>query len=189
MIPLNIRLLCSFYTRLSPRGKIFFSVIATLSFLFLFERMLINPITSKMTELRQTTEAKTLQIRDDLAVLARRELILAEAAQYKYLLGAAKTEEEEETIFQKEIESLATENAIDILDMKTAGSHKEESAQRYFVNLNCEARPEELVSFMYHVENSDKMFSVDKLRVTAKRTPEAATLTECSMLISKLIVP
>ena len=75
---------------------------------------------------------------------------------------------------------------VNLIDMKPASSDYSEIPDKYVINLNCESKIEDLIKFMYDIRNSDRLFSVEKLRLNPKE--RGSVDAKCSMSVSKMVV-
>ena len=183
----KIQAFYAFLSRLSKREKLIFYLTVLFVSLTLLDRMVISPISSKMQSLNKEIQEKETGIIKNLRILAQKDRISAESNKYSGFLDVPKSEEEETTALLKEIESLANKSTIYIVDMKPAGVKEIGSSKRYMVNLNCEAQMEHITDFMYNIENSRKLLTIDKYQISPKE--RVSSIAKCSMTISKIVAP
>jgi len=180
----------SFYkkmTVLSKREKlILYGAILFIS-VALLDRLIIDPIYSKMRSLDEEIREKETGITRSLRILSHKERILADSAKYSSFLDDFKSEEEEMTSILKEIEAVAEDTAIYLVDMKPGGVKEAGSTRRYVINLNCEAPMEQLVEFIYMIEESDALLTIQKYQITRKSKENG--LARCKLTISTIVVP
>ncbi|MBU1061781.1 MAG: hypothetical protein KJ952_03545, partial [Candidatus Omnitrophica bacterium] len=179
-------LLYSFLARLNKREKaILYGALFIVS-LTALDRLVIYPIFSKMEALDEEIKKTESDIKKNLHILSHKDRILAEKTKYNSFLSSSKSGEEEMTTLLKEIEVLANENSIYLVDMKPRGLEDVGGSQKYFINLNCEAQMEQLTTFMYAIESSDRLFTIEKYQISPKS--KDSSLARCNMAISKIIV-
>jgi Tfp pilus assembly protein PilO len=87
----------------------------------------------------------------------------------------------------KEIESFANKSSVYLVDMKPAGLKPSDSSKKYLISLNCEAQMEQLSDFMYNIENSNKLLTIEKYQISPKS--KESSVVRCSMSIAKIIMP
>ena len=184
---LNIQFFYKFLSRLSKRERFILYGTVCIVLLLVLDRLVIYPIFSKMDELNKEIKKKEVDIRKNLRILAHKDSILEERKRYASFLTSSKSEEEEMTSLLKEIEGLANNSSIDLVDMKPAGLQKEGSSERYVINLNCEADMENIVDFMYSIENSEKLLSIEKYKISPKS--KDSEIAKCSITIFKIVMP
>jgi Tfp pilus assembly protein PilO len=150
-------------------------------------RLVVDPVFSKISSLDKDIRAKETQIKNDLRLLAYKDRILSAKTKYASFLSMAQSEEEETASLLKEIEGMADKSSVYLIDMKPGGLKEAGGAKKYLVNLNCEAQVEQIIDFMYNVENSKKLLSVEKFQMTPKS--KESSVARCSMTIAKIIMP
>jgi len=155
--------------------------------LFLLDRLIISPIYNKISSLNKDTQTMETGIKRNLRILAQKERILTEVQNYKSFLSKEASDEEITTSFLKEIEELANKSSIYIIDMKPSGIKEERSKiKKYFINLNCEAEMEQIMAFMYSVENAPSLLSIEKYQISPK--PKESAIAQCIMTIAKIVI-
>jgi Tfp pilus assembly protein PilO len=174
----------TFLTRLSKREKSVLYVAAIIISLTLLDRLVIYPIFSKMEELTEEIGEKEAGIKRSLHILTHKDRILAASVKYKTFIKSSKSEEEEMTALLKEIETLASQSAIYLVDMKPGGVEKTKAAKKYLLSLNCEAQLEQMVEFMYDIEKSAELLTIEKYKLGPKS--KDSSVARCSMSISKI---
>jgi len=184
---IKIKELYRILTRLSKREQFILYVAIFFIALTLLDRLIIEPIFSKMQELDKEIKEKESAIRRNAHILAQKERIASEVAKFSSFLGISKSEEEETTSFLKEIENLANKSSVYLVDMKPAGLKDMGSSKKYLVNLNCEAQMEQITDFMYNIENSNRLLTIEKYQISPKS--KESSVAKCSMSISKIVIP
>ncbi|MFA4991257.1 MAG: GspMb/PilO family protein [Candidatus Omnitrophota bacterium] len=184
---LNPRALIAVLSRLSKRDrKIAYAVVFLIS-LAVLDRLIINPVSSKMRSLNEEIVKKEESIHKSLSILSQKDRITAETRKYSSFVTKGSSEEEEITTFLKDIEELASKSSVYLVDLKPAGVKDVGSAKKYVVALNCEAQMEQIVSFMFSIENSAKLLTIDKYQINPKS--KESTVAQCGMSVSKIVMP
>jgi len=184
---IKLQALYTIFTRLSKREQFILYIAAFFIALTLLDRLIIEPIFSKMQSLDKEIQEKETAIRRNAHVVVQKDRILAEVAKYTSFLSTAKSEDEEITSFLKEIENLADKSSVYLIDMKPSGVKDLGSSKKYLLNLNCEAQMEQLADFMYNIENSNKLLTIDKYQISPKS--KESSIAKCSISISKMVIP
>jgi nitrate/nitrite-specific signal transduction histidine kinase len=183
----SIGSLQAFFSRLSKKERSILYVASAIVFLMVMDRLVVGPIFSKMAELSREIEDKEAGIKRSMHMLAHKDRILAAAVRYKTFIHSSRSEEEEMTALLKEIETLASDHSIYLIDMKPGGLQDVAGTKKYLLNLNCEAQLEQLISFMYDVEISQKLLTIVKYKIGPKA--KDSSVARCSMSISKVVIP
>lgn len=177
----------AFMARLSKKEKIIFYAAIFFVSLALLDCLIVSPVHSKIKSLDEKIKEKESGVKKKLHISARKDKIASEIIHYDSFLSSAKSEEEEMTSLLKEIESLANKTSVYLVDMKPAGLKDKGEFRRYSINLNCEAQMEQLIDFMYNIENSNKLFSIEKYQIGPKS--KESSIVKCSMSVVRVVIP
>ena len=184
---LKLKAIYAVLARLSKREKVILYGTALFIFLMLLDRMIIYPVFQRMGYLDEEIRRREYTIRKNMHILAQKDRILSESAKYAPFLSSLKSEEEEITSLLKEVEILANKASVYLVDLKPVGSKEIGGSKKYVVTLNCEAQMEQIINFMYSIENSNKLLIIEKYQITPKS--RESSLAKCSLNISKIVMP
>lgn len=171
--------------KLSHREKALLYVTVGAVGLALWYSYFLGPMISRWRDLRVEVERSELRY-EKFARVARREGITR--TEYQDIADRLKikgSDQEEMALLLKEIEGLAR-NMIRITNVKPHSVTEFGFYKRFNVEIDCEARVEELVRFIYEAEASESMLRLRRLRVQVKSGD--AGLVEVSLLVSKLSI-
>ncbi len=182
---INIQLFYDFFSRLSKNEKKLFYLAVLFVSLVLFDVLIISPIFSKMKFLDKEIRDKSFGIKKYSHILSQKDRISAERDKYNSFAASMKSEDEEITVLLKEIETMAEKSSVYLVDMKPVESKGTGEQNKYLVNINCEAQMEPLVTFMYSIENSTRLLTIDRYEISPKS--KESSIVKCSMSISKII--
>ncbi|MBN1913546.1 MAG: hypothetical protein JW788_04010 [Candidatus Omnitrophica bacterium] len=175
------------FTHLSKREKsVLYITVCAVSFLLL-DRLVISPVFSRITSLNKEILERKTAIRKNMLILSQKDRIASESAKYATFLSKMKSEDEEMTLLLKEIESLANKTNISLIDMKPTGLKSAGPYKKFLVNLNCEAQMEQVLDFMYNIENSSKLLIIERYQLGPKA--RESSIARCSMTIAKIFMP
>jgi Tfp pilus assembly protein PilO len=184
---LNIKAISAFLSRLNKRDRFIFYIVTVFLSMVLFERLMVNPVYSKIKSINEEIKKQEDSISKSLRILAQKDRISAESREYSSFVTKGVSEEEEFTSFLRDIEELANKDSVYLVDMKPGGVKEAGSAKKYIVSLNCEAQMEQVVNFMFSIENSDKLLTIEKYQINPKS--KESTVAQCNMAISKIVMP
>jgi Tfp pilus assembly protein PilO len=184
MAMFSIKNFTAFLAKMSKREKTVFYAATFFISLTVLDRLIISPISDKIRMLDKEIEDKEAAVRKNLRILNYKDRIMADKTKYRGYLHSTKSDEEEMTQVLKEIESLAESSQIYLIDMKPGEVQEMGTSKKYSVNLNCEAQMEQLVTFMYSVEDSKRLLTIEKFQVAPKS--KESTLARCRITITKL---
>ncbi|MGE5308158.1 MAG: type 4a pilus biogenesis protein PilO [Deltaproteobacteria bacterium] len=174
-------------SKLSKQEKAFLFVAIIAVGVSLVDRVIVRALWTRIRELDGKIEAREAGIRKDLKIMAQKQRIEIQQTKYRPFLGAQPTENEEFTLFLKEVDTLARDSGIYVVDMKPTGTKQAGDSVKYMVNLNVEAEMGALVRFLYTIEDLNKLMTVEKYQVQPKSRDSQTA--KCSMLVSKLVIP
>jgi type IV pilus assembly protein PilO len=180
----NLQKFTAFASRLSKREKLIVYFAIFFASLTVLDRFIINPISHKIKSLDNEIKEKELSIQSNSRILAQKDRILAEANKYSSFLSGNLSEEEEITSLLKEIEAFASKSSVYLVDIKPASIKNIGSLKKYFINLNCEAQVEQLAEFMYNIESSNKLLTIERYEISPRS--KDSSIAKCSMVISKI---
>ena len=121
-----------------------------------------------------------------MRILAHKDRMLSETEKYSIFLKKFRSEDEEITALLKEIETLASDSSVYLVDMKPRGLVEADGISKYLFRLTCEAQMEQIISFMFGIENSQKLLTIEGYEISPKS--RESSVATCSMSISKLVV-
>jgi len=136
----------------------------------MIDRLLLNPFADKLNELDESIEREKIRIQHSYKILSQKEIFDAETVRYQsFLAKPAASDEEESASLLKEIEKMASESNVYVINIKSKGVVREGGAVQHLVEINCEGRMEQIVRFMYYIENADTLLKVSRYNLTPKQ--------------------
>ena len=184
---LKLEIIYTFLARLSKREKLIFYGAIFFICLTLIDRAIVAPIFSRIKSLHKEIREAEAGLKNSIGILSRKDRILAERNKYSYFSGNFASTDVEITSLLKEIESLASKSSVYLIDMKPASAKAQGALERFLINLNCEAQMEQLIEFMYNIENSEKLLMIEKYQISPKS--RESSVAKCSMSITRVVVP
>ena len=184
---IKLKALTKLLASLSKKEKIVLYVAVFFVLLSFLDRLVVYPIYSKIKSLNDEIKEKKYSIVKSLRILEQEKRISSEVTQYAPFFTKTKSEEEDTTSLLKEVEALANKSSLYIVDMKPGGMREEkDKTKKYIVNLTCEGQMEQLMDFMYNVENSSGLLAIEKYQISPKS--RETSVAQCSMTIYKIVI-
>lgn len=177
----------AFWGRLNKKEKIVAYITIACVLIAFFDGFILKSIFSKVRSVEEEIKIKELQLKKDLKILARKDTITNDGQSYSVYSIEAKSQEEEISSVLREIEILASRAGVSLSDVKPEALKPEKIIKRYSINLTCEANMEQLATFMFLIENSKILFTVDSYSITSKDKEKG--ILKCNMVISKIVIP
>ncbi len=172
---------------LSPRERLIFNLSAAFVLLMILDRTVISPIFSQIETLNKETQQQEATIKKNLRLLAQKDKILAQSSKFESYLNSSLSQDEEVTAMLKEIEDLANKNSVYLIDLKPGDIKQSGATKKYLINLSLEAQMDQLAVFMYGVESSDRLFTIEKYQIEPKS--RESSVARCTMIISRVAPP
>jgi hypothetical protein len=151
------------------------------------DKLILSPLLHKITNLTEAIGQQEEEIKQGLIITSEEKRIEEETRVYKSYLSAPKTEEKAITEFLKEVENIAKQSAVYLIDMKPTTKSEDATSTKYFVRLNFEAQMEQVMNFFYQVSIFQQLIKVEEFQLRPKT--EGSSIIFCDMSISKAIVP
>lgn len=183
----RLQQLNEYVSRLSQRERIVLYGAAFFVSLTLIDRMIISPISGKLKALDDEIKQKRQEIARASAIVSQKEKISRANDNLSAYKTGSLPGEEEMTSLLKEIEVMANKSSVYLIDLKPAGSRGSGLVKRYLISLNCEAQMEQLVDFMYNIESSSRLLTIEKYQISPKS--KESSVARCNMSLSKLSLP
>lgn len=184
---LKVQSLNAVFAKLSKKERLILYVVIFIVSLVMLDRLIVSPVLSKMNSLDKEIKKKEAEIKKDLRIVARKDRILAENVKYSSFLDVFESKEDQAASSLKEIEDYADKASVYLVDMKPSSVKESGASKKYLINLNCEAQMEQLISFMYNIENSKELLTIERFQVSPKA--RGSSVAKCNMVISKTITP
>jgi len=175
------------FDRFSKKEKLILFVACVCVVLALVDRMVVAPIISKLDSLKGQIRQKEEAVKRNLHIVSQKERIGHEVRKFASYFSDFDSEEENVTIFLKELEVLANKSSLSIVDMKPAGIKEDDNkVKKCVVTLSGEGQMEQIMDFMYNVENSNSLLTVERYQISPKS--KETSVAQCSMTISKILM-
>ena len=184
---MQIKAIMAFISRLSKRERIIFYATVIAVALVLSDRLILAPILSKIEELNATIRSEEEAIEQSLVIITQEGRIEKESEQYASYLSKPEVEEKIITAFLKEVENLAKQSSVYLIDIKPAGQDADGTSTRYFAKVNFEAQMEQVVNFFHSITNAEELLKIESFEISPKTA--GGSVVTCSSSISKAIIP
>ncbi|OGX35715.1 MAG: hypothetical protein A3C36_03170 [Omnitrophica WOR_2 bacterium RIFCSPHIGHO2_02_FULL_52_10] len=183
---MNLKSILSFVAKLSKRERMIFYVTVAVVGLGAMDKFILSPILHKITHLTEVIAQQEEEIKQSLIIISEENRIEEETKAYQSFLSPALTEEKAITEFLKEVENIAKQSSVYLIDMKPTVKNEDAASTKYFVKLNFEAQMEQVMNFFYHVSIFNQLIKVEDFQLRPKT--EGSSIISCDMSISKAIV-
>lgn len=175
--------------KIGKREKILIYVIAGLVLFFLIERFLFSGLRGKTKSASQQVKVEEARLKAGLDIQKRKDRILAECKEFKPYLEKVEGISGQEVFakFLKEIEKIAQESGVSIVNLTPQNEVQEESDyKKYDAEFRAEGNVSQVLTFVNKIQNNTLLLKLDKISLSPK--DEQANLIKIEATIS-LVVP
>lgn len=152
-----------------------------------FDRIVIQWASGRSRELDESIEKAQIRIRKDIRIMGLKNSLKRQVPGLQRISSETRSEDEEMTFLLKEIEKIAADCGVYLVDMKPGGAEGAVPGTKYLVNLNLEGGMDSLAQFMYKVETHESLFTIEKYDVAPKSREHS--MVKASVTVSNLVVP
>ena len=175
-----------FWDKLSKKEKIGMSFAIAFMVIAGMDRLIVNPIRGRFQRVNQDIKIGEKQLGHDLRNVHLKEQIEEEFEKYVQYVERSGSDAEESKKFLGEIESLAQQSNVDLVDIKPQTPKTVDFYKEYSVEIEVEGKIADLTTFLHHINMSVQLLRVEKLRLNAKGSEN--NILKSSMLITKVLV-
>lgn len=177
----------NFFTKLNKGEKKIFYLTLLIVLISFLDRLVLGPIVEKIKTFEEEITSAEIEIKKNSGIMAQSERITREEKKFSAYAVQALSDDEEKTSLLKAIESLASAAAVYLVDVKPSGIKVEGPVKSFMVNVSCEAKMDQLISFMYAIENADMLLQVGAFNLSLKS--KSSDVLRCELLIYKIVMP
>jgi Tfp pilus assembly protein PilO len=178
-------MITTYLARLNAREKLVLYGAGLFVIFAFFDRLVVGPIITKMKSLDEHIVQERELYRKNARIVAEKDKVAAVKKQLSGYSRKVGTQEEEVAFLLGEVEKIARKTSLYIVDMKPLGIQEDGVSRKYSVDLNCEAQMEQIMNFMYEIENSSMLFFVESFNITPKS--KDSSVAKCNLRIANLI--
>lgn len=177
------------WIKINNREKILIYFIAALILFFLIERLLFSGLRGKSKAISQQIKVEEARLKSGLEIQKRKEKIEAECKELKPYLEKTEGISEQEIFakFLKEVEKIAQDAGVSIVNLSPQGEIQEEAdSKKYDAEFRAEGNLTQIFTFIYKIQTNTLLIKLDKMTLSPK--DEQANITKIAATIS-LVVP
>lgn len=159
------------FIKLKKRERNIAYIVAAILAIFLIEKFFFSGLRSKTRSLKQQIRLQESNLKTAISVSQEKEKIIQEKTRYQpYLeIGASSSDREIITKFLKEVEKIAGNSGISIINLDPENEPEVlNKIKRYNADLRAEGPPKKIFSFLHKIQSSNLLIELDKLSLSAK---------------------
>jgi len=176
-----------FLAKLSKKEKIWLFIGISFLSLAILDRLVLSPIGKRIQLINQDVKIKEKELSRDLRNINQKEIISSEYQQYLKYIRKSGSDEEEIARILGELEELARNSNVYLVDIKPQGTHQIDYYKEYAIQLEAEGRMENLATFLYGINHSALLLRAEKISLSLKEK-ESSTVKGV-VLVTKVLVP
>jgi Tfp pilus assembly protein PilO len=172
---------------IDQKQKIIILSAAGVIFLLAFIFLVIMPLSDRLTELKKEIQTSELELKEAMALQARKDLIIFQCNKFRdYLQANESSDQENEGWLLKEVEQLSERSFLSVISLSKADIKQVKDYKVYGAELRAEGDITSILKFFSYIEENPKLIQVADFTVSPK--DEKANTLEFDANIS-LYVP
>lgn len=175
-----------FWDKFSRKEKIGSSLALIIVLFYVSDQFIIRALWDRFQRVNRAIKVGEKQLGHDLRNVHQKEQISKEYEKYVQYIQRSGSDEEEVAKILGEIESLARQSQIYLVDMKPQTPKEVDFYKGYAVEIAAEGEMASLTTFLYQLNTSPQLLRVEKLRLNSKKKGDKTL--KSSMLITKILV-
>lgn len=175
-----------FWDKFSRKEKIGSSLALIIVVFYVSDQFIIQSLWGQLQRINRAIKIGEKQLGHDLRNVHQKEQISKEYEKYVQYIQRSGSDEEEVAKILGEIESLARQSQIYLVDMKPQTPKEVDFYKEYTVEIAAEGEMASLTTFLYQINTSSQLLRVEKLRLNSKKKGDKTL--KSSMLITKILV-
>lgn len=158
----------TWFSHLSTRERRILQLAAGFILLLLIDKAVFTRVWEMYSSMEaRITEEEGMYIRN-LVNLKRKEIVESDYAKCSSLIRPAGSDEEENASLLSEVEQLARSNQTVLVDMKPREVKTHQFHKEYAADMDAEAEMENLIKFIYSIEQSPQLMKITSAKITLK---------------------
>ncbi|NOX97533.1 MAG: type 4a pilus biogenesis protein PilO [Nitrospirae bacterium] len=175
-------------SNLSKRERCIFFISLAVVFLALSYNFLIEPLAQRWTKVNAEIVRKEMELERNLKIISEKKIVFEEYKKYAEQVKAKGSDEEEIATLLQEVETIAARTSVRLTNVDEPPPVKKTKFYKlYGVKIELEAPIGPLTKFIYQLEKSPQVLSVQQLRLSAKSS--RSSILQSYMLITKILIP
>jgi len=153
---------------LSKREKYILFITVGIILTCVIYNFLISPVIKKSKQMNQQFRQKTIKLQKSLQVLNRAKLLQDWHNSIPFNLKASEIRQDGVTKIKSYIVDISKKNLVQIINISSPGEREEHENYKFiFISLALKGQMENIIDFIYDIESSPMMFTVDKLQFSS----------------------
>lgn len=175
-----------FISGLSAKEKKIALIIIAIVLVVLLDRLLLAPSMSRLNEINDKIVKEQVSIQKDMEFLEQRDQVVKDVAILRgFYTKEIKAEEQVIATLLKDVESMASQAKVDLSKISPAEQEGDSEFLKYLVTLDGKGSFDDILKFIYSINNSKELMRVEAMNLTAKKETDEVRV---NLTVSKMIV-
>ncbi len=175
-----------FLAKLSGRERMVVIAAVSIVAVMMLDRIVVGPIISNIGVLGVRIEEKERTLRAYARILSNEKRVKKEKELYaKYSLKALPSEDELAGLLG-EIENLAREADVYLVDSSPSGTEEKGVLKMYLIKVDCNGTVDEIFRFIHSIESSRKLMNIESMRI--KPAEKGSEVMKCNLSVAKTVL-
>lgn len=148
------------FANLRPRERVLAAGCTVILLMVALDRLVLTPWVRHGRKVRQEIQEMEKALQNHARLLTRQAQVSAEFERYQRYLQPAIADELQTAALLKEIEELAGESHVKLVELKSLGVETEDTFKRYTFEARFQCVLDEWIEFVYRVESSPSLYEV-----------------------------
>ncbi|GEM_PF-3558808 len=173
-------------SRLSKRERTIFYITVFLIAFFLFFKFVFEGMLKFNAHLNQELHNKQIQLKR-AGQIAKKGSVQKD---YEALIAALKMEknpQEEMARLLSEIDRIAKDSAVNVLNIRPQEIEDKKFYKRFSVDLRLEGENRNIMRFVFYLESSPLLLRIDKFNLAARSSQRG--FLDCELSLSRVVIP
>lgn len=150
-------------------------------------RIVLRPLMGKSANFNRQIQLKRRMLENSLRLLSQKEDIQKESGKFANFAKQRFSEEEETASFLDEIEEIAKKSQVLLVDLRPYSAERVDFYIDYKIELEAESDMNQLITFIYNLQNSENILRVQKFHISPKA--DNPSILRTHLTIIKVLIP
>jgi Tfp pilus assembly protein PilO len=173
--------------RISKKVKFLIYVAVVCVGLAVLNMILLRPLMGKSANLDRRIQLKRQMVENSLRLLSQKEDIQNESGKLVKFTKQSFSEEEETASFLNDIEDIAKKSQVLLVALRPYSAVKLDFYIEYKIELEAESQMNQLMAFVYNLQNSENILRVRKFNISPKA--DNPNMLRANLTVTTVLIP
>ncbi len=173
-------------SKLSKRERYAALISIGIVLFLIIDKLVISQIINKLRTLNEEILVLENKLEKSRNIVYQEETIISEYEKYIQNIKKHKSDEEAIVSLLSEIEKIANETSVRIVDMKPSPAKTQDFFTKYTIIIEAEAEMSCMIDFTYKLEKTNELFRISEFRISPAR--ETSSVMKVYMVVTQVQV-